>query len=466
MATEPDKNDKQLSKEAYQWVWPSLQCNMCSEVGLSPQLSFGNDQYYNDCKKPSFWFHNDFVSNFGALLNHSNHDKNVMYLDCTQTNGNLSSPPKNVNLTEGVEKIVSMVHDVNHYCTVLINIDLFEVVVFDGLGNATSILNRWHKYIVYILQRCNLSIDRFVQQMRVCTPNDYGGVVLKQSDSSSCGPICCMCAWYVFEPTKAPIYVTQFMYRPAIVNKLLEMYKVFSDKGDIVCFSSNPEVYVEPSLKSEVEVSCDDSGGFEDQNEDTFADAEAVLNFINTMKKRKEQDAKRKVAQEKQGKKMMRLRSNCVKVQVGDIVRLYCPKDFKSSCMKQDLYGVVASVLEETKSIIVATKHGVIIRNTPKGPRKYIFSVDQYEVLNDLVGIPSELCIIRKKISEKANFIQQATCITYKSAYDQEWGARSKRKKNTAHTCTCKGVCKPKVCGCKKKGLSCHKKCACGGKCF
>ena len=34
--------------------------------------------------------------------------------------------------SEGVQKIVSMIHDVNHYCTVLINTELFEVVVFDG----------------------------------------------------------------------------------------------------------------------------------------------------------------------------------------------------------------------------------------------------------------------------------------------------------------------------------------------
>mmetsp|Transcript_21956 Transcript_21956/g.25384 ORF Transcript_21956/g.25384 Transcript_21956/m.25384 type:complete len:101 (+) Transcript_21956:49-351(+) len=87
---------------------------------------------------------------------------------------------------------------------------------------------------------------------------------------------------------------------------------------------------------------------------------------------------------EKQTDNMKRLRSACVKVEVGDIVRTFISMVDKPPSKSMDVMGVVLQVIDETKTIRAATRHGLIGRGSQGSKTPYNLSTDQY---NGLGGI-------------------------------------------------------------------------------
>ena len=141
---------------------------------------------------------------------------------------------------------------------------------------------------------------------------------------------------------------------------------------------------------------------------------------------------------------MMRLRKKSVSVNVGDYVRIYIPPSLKktSTYKTMDVTAVVLKVKENTGSIVVATRFGVIGKN-PVGNKKVDMwiALGMYEVLKGFVHVHEELQKLQAEVKNDEEFdYSSLRYISLASAHPLEFGSKKNietKKKNRA--CKCKG---------------------------
>jgi hypothetical protein len=189
------------------------------------------------------------------------------------------------------------------------------------------------------------------------------------------------------------------------------------------------------------------------------------------VEKRQVSDKKRKVTQTKQAEKMKRLRGECVTVDVGDTVRVRVPKVDKAPCKSMDLLGVVLMVRDKTKSITVATRHGIIGRGSRTNRSPLFLTPDRYEVIGKLQSLHKDLASIQDQVKGKANFnSRDLGYISMAAAHKKEYAPKTvtnsqSKLKWGSRKCKCKARCNPKKCGCLREGFLCGSGCGCGGTC-
>lgn len=145
----------------YNFVMPTLTCGSCCWNG-SCLIPVGDKSYFDDCVKTKRWWDTDFITAFAQLVAHESHldtyvpndvlSLKTQLIHCPYPN---TTPEESSckDLEDGLERIVSIAHDVDHYSTVEIELITKTVVVHDGLKRS---LTHWQKHIVNILKRCKL----------------------------------------------------------------------------------------------------------------------------------------------------------------------------------------------------------------------------------------------------------------------------------------------------------------------
>ena len=118
---------------------------------------------------------------------------------------------------------------------------------------------------------------------------------------------------------------------------------------------------------------------------------------------------------------MKRLYGDTVSVEIGDVVKVFIPKKQKKSHKKLDPVGVVLEVNEETKAVLVLTRHGLIGQGYRK-KKEFFIDASNYEVINGMVTISDELETIRKQLKSKEKFDRsELPIISMANAHSMEY---------------------------------------------
>ena len=165
-------------------------------------------------------------------------------------------------------------------------------------------------------------------------------------------------------------------------------------------------------------------------------------------------------------------------VEVGDLIRILIPKVDKPPSKSMDVMGVVLSVIDKTKTITAATRHGMIGRGLPGSKTPYHLSPDQYIVLEDLAGIHKDLASIQDQVKSNDNFNwKKLELISFAIAHKREHGPAYKATSDSQNIkwgssmCKCKAkvngkvICYENKCRCRKQNFLCGSGCGCGGTC-
>ena len=207
----------------YNFVYPSLLCNCCCWQG-SCLIPIGDESYQNDCENTQRWWDTDFISGFAALIAHEAHvhghlrgcQPRTQLIHCPFPR---TFPDKQEckELDPSIDRIVSVLHSVDHYCVIEANLFHHVIKIYDG---PRCSLKNWTNHIVNILKRCKL-VDRktdfkftleagsmFHQVFKLAFSSEVEGVKAEmresqfwfvkndlksqQSDTYNCGLIECM----------------------------------------------------------------------------------------------------------------------------------------------------------------------------------------------------------------------------------------------------------------------------------
>ena len=494
--------------EQFKFVLADLSCDHCKNVGTNLlHLSIGENAYYTFCESSSErWWEISVLLLFGVCQFHQVHRNDMIFLDCTTPN--VKSNPLPLTLPSAVESVVSVVLKDSHYAVLEFVLDKKKVNVYDGLKVP---VRKWAKHIDYILKQIGGRRNEW-KEMQV---HKFHGRPIFQPDGHNCGPVACMVMWGLFNPgstTFTEAWKSSNMvstFRRAVVKEMKGCLKEFEDmfvvrsRSDLItfdndetegtgeagipdcsiCLSSANTSFNNVTSLPQCSHIFHDLCIIEWQKQslscplckkvpvDVDADNAPLCQFLNTVEKRQVSDKKRKVTQTKQAEKMKRLRGECVTVDVGDTVRVRVPKVDKAPCKSMDLLGVVLMVRDKTKSITVATRHGIIGRGSRTNRSPLFLTPDRYEVIGKLQSLHKDLASIQDQVKGKANFnSRDLGYISMAAAHKKEYAPKTvtnsqSKLKWGSRKCKCKARCNPKKCGCLREGFLCGSGCGCGGTC-
>jgi hypothetical protein len=251
------KSTSRCTLKEYCFIYPILICNCCCWQGSS-LIPIGNKGYLEDCAGTRRWWDTDFISGFCSLVAHESHvDGHLRSLKRTQLihcQFPRLTPDESEckDLSIGTERIVSVLHDVDHYTVLEIDIPRRYMKVYDGLKRC---LTRWETHIVNILKRCGLAgrddtphfnwkDNNTWQKVRELFFINCGSwliesdLKIQQRDSHNCGPIACM---KVMEMYMCPEFVIMdssingvSSYRSVVIDTFSRLVKRF---GNELCVS-------------------------------------------------------------------------------------------------------------------------------------------------------------------------------------------------------------------------------------
>ena len=361
------------------------------------------------------WWHSDFIATFAALAAHHDHKttgkpSSVQLIHIPYPNAIVEESEKRDIGTE-VEVIASVVHDVDHFAVLELNLVESVVQVVDGLYFDVE---RWIKHVVSVLIRCKLieddkdklSVKRIQTSSRVVrdnwelTCNNKTWTVtrsefLSQRNSYDCGPIACakILDLYGLWPKDGKVG----KLRPFIVNKYKEMLQ--GDTDDI--FIAVPTIEIMDGAS------------------------------------------------------------------VGAIVRV--GNDARDVQEPRSTIGVIFDI-SDAGGALVCTEWGVVVHGSRR--KDHWVSSDRYEVVarsdeDDTAVITPGLAKVREEIrsdkfdrSEKAGVTLQECHKRFvgSSPVRATVGCRCGMGSNGKKSCVA-------GCGCIKKKVACTSKCACNGNC-
>lgn len=268
------KRNSSFEKE-YQFVYPTLSCCCCCFSG-SNLVPVGDEAYMDDCENTNRWWDNDHISSFTSLVAHEQHiDAHLrsdvpktQLIHCVTPSATLEESECR-ELERGIERVVSILHDVDHFATVEISIASNLVTLFDGLKRS---LKHWQNHIVNILKRCKL-IDRNAVCKYAAKYNDhfreeyeliYQGAEgndeswairndkkIQQRDTYNCGPIACVKIMELYQCNGYKIIdhnvIDVSCYRQIVINEFKRLLSRFNNdlilsfKTDVLDLTHNDD---------------------------------------------------------------------------------------------------------------------------------------------------------------------------------------------------------------------------------
>jgi hypothetical protein len=162
------RSSRAFTKE-YNFVYPSLLCNCCCWQG-SCLIPIGDESYQNDCENTHRWWDTDFISGFAALVAHETHVYGHLR-NCQPRTQLIHCPfPRTFpdkqeckELYPIIDRIVSVLHNVDHYCVMEANLFHHKIKIYDGLKRP---LKNWKNHIVNIFSRdASLSIEKQISSL-------------------------------------------------------------------------------------------------------------------------------------------------------------------------------------------------------------------------------------------------------------------------------------------------------------
>jgi len=513
----PQKKQLDERQETFNYVLADLTCETCNTFGTNLcHLEVAETAYYDFCEThETRWWEITYLLLFGICQFHKAHRKDMMFLECCTPNSEIIPPQ--LNILDSIKSIVSVALAKDHYAVLEFRLEEKMVYVYDGLKKD---INSWEKHISYILKQVGASR----KDWKVGNATIFHSRCIIQRDGWNCGPIACMVMWGLFNPSttfqdKWNTSNSVASFRKTVVQETKKCLADFGNtflvrlRADVITIDGDvmqantgkiDDVPDCPICLTPAIVTSSDTNDvtslpqcshlFHDNciieclkyslccplckkapdDESNILNNYKYCQFIKTKGNIEDANKKRKETQSKQAEKMKRLRGACVTVEVGDLIRIYIPKVDKPPSKSMDVMGVVLSVIDKTKTITAATRHGMIGRGNQGKKTPYHLSPDQYNVLEDLAGIHKDLASIQDQVKNNDNFNwKKLELISFATAHKREHGPTSNSQNIEwgSSKCKCKAkangkmICNENKCHCRKQNFLCGSGCGCGGTC-
>jgi hypothetical protein len=202
--------------EPYRYIWPKLQCDICSNGHEQVMIKVGDENFLNDMGYEDNWYDIMFVNSFGFLCYHWAYTQNkcdgLKFVACDMPKQEVDSDQLLRTTTEKV--LVTVFSGDGHYVVAMIDLENSSVSISDGLRYRPGM---WKQHLHNVLIRCQLvSIS---SKCKVTVSNatysdiefndksvnvtikwtvSLDNAFVKQSDSFSCGPLACLKLFEMF----------------------------------------------------------------------------------------------------------------------------------------------------------------------------------------------------------------------------------------------------------------------------
>ena len=240
----------------YTFVYPTLLCETCCFFG-SCLVPVGDERYLSDSEYTKRWWDTDFISAFAALVAHEAHTEchirpiaeTTQLIHCQNPRANPDESECNL-LDPTPDRVVSVLHNVDHYSVLEADLKRRNVKIYDGLRRS---LDNWKMHVVNIIKRCGqadrMAAFTFVyecnHELRQTLLLKVGEQIwtienvmsVKQRDSHNCGPIACMKIMELYGCTEAriidPKIITVEYYRGIVISKFRSLVMKFTNKLNV-----------------------------------------------------------------------------------------------------------------------------------------------------------------------------------------------------------------------------------------
>ncbi|KAG7343991.1 hypothetical protein IV203_021999 [Nitzschia inconspicua] len=182
-----------------------------------------------------------YIGSFAAMVAHSAHHSNLMYIHCEQEKTKVDED-MTIQLPKRVHTLVSVLHSNEHYAVLQINVRDKNVFICDGRMYS---LETWTNHITNVLKRTRLlelgvephygtkydyhkemflKVNGRIEWKIKCDP------LVLQDDLVNCGPIACLKLWSIFSPGEIDVENLEVKeYREKVVNKCNELVEKLKD---------------------------------------------------------------------------------------------------------------------------------------------------------------------------------------------------------------------------------------------
>ena len=205
----------------YHLCYPRHLCAMCDQHNSWRIVTFAEDSYYEIQMKDHRWFFPDMMTTFGILCSHDVHRDDIIYIDATLPTTE-TAPRSNrlEQLSPNVRTLVSVVFTNDHFAVMRLCLDTRRGYFYDGLS--WNVKN-WSPHMKFILNRYGIDIHDWQISLGRGI-DDMDGILIKQIDTSNCGPIACMIIWKLFKPSTINLQeIDPSNYRELVICEIRRM---------------------------------------------------------------------------------------------------------------------------------------------------------------------------------------------------------------------------------------------------
>ncbi|KAG7364771.1 hypothetical protein IV203_037973 [Nitzschia inconspicua] len=214
---------------------PYLLCEECTLLHQPVRLLTLDQSFRAKVLHPEKWWETEFVATFCAMLAHSIHHNEVLYVHCLFSK-NLEERAT-ASLPGHVKTVISVVHGRGHFVVLEVNVEKRVIEVWDGKDyNVTT----WTETISYLLRKIRLlnfdckptfkdgrdkrvQLSMWVRGIKEWTVTRTR--MLKQDDDYNCGPIACLRVWETLVPGDVDVgQLSPNDYRGVIVRKFDQLF--------------------------------------------------------------------------------------------------------------------------------------------------------------------------------------------------------------------------------------------------
>ncbi|KAG7372159.1 hypothetical protein IV203_018302 [Nitzschia inconspicua] len=204
--------------------YPSLWCKICLFRNQEMLLLIGYETYNREILVPDRWWETGYIATFAALLGHSVHRPDLMFVHCQEENS-IVTEGLTENLGAKVKTVLSVVHSNDHYAVMEIHIDSRTICICDGMSRS---LHGWQQHVLHVLKRTRMiaidckptfvdgfgttfvepgksadTVHLMINNSRELTIKKT--IFVRQKDGWNCGPIACMKLWTMFAPGEVDV---------------------------------------------------------------------------------------------------------------------------------------------------------------------------------------------------------------------------------------------------------------------
>ncbi|KAG7374164.1 hypothetical protein IV203_013259 [Nitzschia inconspicua] len=212
---------------------PYLLRKKCTLIHQPVRLLTIDGSFREKVLHPEKWWKTEFVATFCAMLAHSVHHSEVLYVHCLFSKH--LEEHTTASLPGHVNTVISVVHDQGHF--VVLEVDVKEIKVWDGkdydVTTRTEKISFLHQKIKLLDFDCKpafkggrdkgVRVDVLVRGDKVWTVTRTR--MLNQDDDYNCGPIACLRVWETLVPGVIDIgQLCPNDYRGVVVRKLDQMF--------------------------------------------------------------------------------------------------------------------------------------------------------------------------------------------------------------------------------------------------